>query len=68
MLDAKYEPADLQKTVSDSNQLSTQQALHVILNKQKTLFDGSLGTRKNEQIESRCNAISCTRFSNSQSL
>jgi hypothetical protein len=46
ILDTKHEPADLQYTVSDSNNLSLneQQNLHVILCKHNTLFDGSLGT------------------------
>jgi hypothetical protein len=57
----------MQKIVTDSTHLSPdeQQALHTHLNKHKTLFDGSLGTWKNEQYKKELKAR--TRFSNSQS-
>jgi hypothetical protein len=49
ILDVKYKPADLQKIVTDSINLSAneQQALRIIWNKHKILFDGSLGTWNN---------------------
>jgi hypothetical protein len=62
ILDAKYDPADLQKIVTDCTHLSPdeQQALHTLLNKHKILLDGSLGTWKNEQykIEFKADAMS----------
>jgi hypothetical protein len=51
ILHAEYKTADLRNIFTDRTHLSTNEKhdLHVILNKHKTLFDGSLGTWKNEQ-------------------
>ena len=51
ILDAKYEPADLDKVVESHTHLTEeeQKPLRALLEKYKTLFDGTLGTWRNEQ-------------------
>ncbi len=50
ILDAKYEPADLDKVVAESTHLDKEErrALQALLEKHKTLFDGTLGRWKDE--------------------
>jgi hypothetical protein len=45
ILDAKYEPADLDKIVEESSHLDAQEKLQLreVLEEYKTLFDGTLG-------------------------
>ncbi len=53
ILDAKYEPANLEKIVEDSTHLTKdeQQRLYRLLNKYKTLFDGTLGKWADEEYD-----------------
>jgi hypothetical protein len=50
ILDAKYEPADLDKVVAECDNLDDDKKLKLraLLEKHKSLFDGSLGLWKNE--------------------
>ena len=52
ILDAKYEPADLEEVAEQALHLSKeeQQQLYQLLNKYKDLFDGTLGIWKNEML------------------
>ena len=52
ILDAKYEPANLEQVVAECTHLSKekQEKLLKLLNKHKTLFDGSLGEWKKESL------------------
>ena len=52
ILDAKYEPANLEEIAEQSLHLSKeeQQQLYQLLIKYKSLFDGTLGTWKNETL------------------
>ena len=51
ILDAKYEAADISKIVTNCTHLSQeeQSGLHKVLTKYSSLFDGSLGTWKDEE-------------------
>ena len=53
ILDAKYEAADLDQIVAESVHLNSyeQQKLLQLLNKYKSLFDGTLGLWKNELVK-----------------
>ena len=53
ILDAKYEPANLEKIVADCKQLSNRQQKQLLrlLQKYNSLFDGSLGTWKDNPVE-----------------
>ena len=48
IMDAKYEPANIDKVVQECSHLkdSEKQELHNLLTKYKSLFDGTLGTWK----------------------
>ena len=52
ILDAKYEAADLKEIAEDAGHLSEEekQQLYQLLIKYETLFDGTLGTWKNETL------------------
>ena len=53
ILDAKYEPANLKDIVEESKHLSEteQELLSQLLNKYKSIFDGTLGTWKDETLD-----------------
>ena len=53
ILDAKYDPADLNQVAESCDHLNTQekQLLRNLLEKYKSLFDGTLGQWKNETLE-----------------
>jgi hypothetical protein len=60
ILDAKYEPANLEEIVANHDHLSDEEkeGLYSLLKKYESLFDGSLGTWKGEDynIELRSDA------------
>ena len=53
ILDAKYAPANLHEVVNNCNNLSKEEQteLYALLNKHKSLFDGTLGTWENEELD-----------------
>ena len=53
ILDAKYEPADLDEVIKEQTELSTdeKQKLRVLLDKYSDLFDGTLGKWKGSPVE-----------------
>ena len=72
ILDAKCEPADLEKVCTLQSHLivEQQQALLSLLNRYADLFDGTLGkwngTEVNLKLQTRCYSLSCSTVSYAQ--
>ena len=69
ILDAKYEPIKISQVIKSSKHLisNQQDKLENLLQKYKSMFDGSLGHWKaksvNIELKKRCSALSCSSIS-----